>query len=163
MLDAVPAVDLIDETFLVASPEAVAAAVHDPARTATWWPDLELTVFQDRGVDGIRWTATGGMVGTVEVWCEAMGDGVLLHVYLRCDPTRPGTPTEPRALSPRAADRARRVRALQVKQWSWRLKDELEIGRAPGEPRPDVPLAGVVPAPAAEVASRPAGAPGHAG
>ncbi len=133
-----PAVDLIDETFLVASREAVAAAVHDPARTAAWWPDLELTVFQDRGLDGIRWTATGGMVGTAEVWCEAQGDGVLLHVYLRCDVTRRGSATEPRPLSPRRADRARRERALQIKQWSWRLKDALEAGRAPGEPRPGV-------------------------
>lgn len=153
-----PQVDLIDETFLVASPAAVSAAVHDPARTAAWWPDLELTVFQDRGVDGIRWTATGGLVGTVEVWCEAMADGVLLHVYLRTDVTRRGSATQAQPLSTRQATKAKGRRAREIKQWSWRLKDELEAGRLAGEPRPDAAVADVAPSPDAPVARRPEGA-----
>ena len=130
-----PQVDLIDETYLVASPAAVAHACHDPARTAAWWPDLELTVFQDRGLDGLRWTVTGALVGTAELWLEPFGDGVLMHVYVRADPTRRSSATEVAELSPRAAIRARARRARQIKQWAWRLKDELECGRAAGEPR----------------------------
>jgi hypothetical protein len=153
----VPQVDLIDETFLVALPVVVAAACHDPARTAAWWPDLELTVFQDRGVDGIRWTVTGALVGTAELWLEATGDGVLMHVYIRADPTRRGSATEVASLSVRAATRARARRARQIKQWSWRLKDELEAGRAAGEPRPG-PHEQDIEAPSAPVAARPEGA-----
>jgi hypothetical protein len=131
----VPALDLIDETFVVAAPAVVAAAVHDPARTRSWWPDLELTVFMDRGVDGIRWTVTGALVGTAELWLEPFGDGTIVHVFLRCDPTRPGSTTEPRAVSRSAQLTLLRSRAWQIKQWSWRLKDELEAGRLAGEPR----------------------------
>lgn len=151
-------VDLIDETFLVASPEAVAAVIHDPAVTARWWPDLALTVFQDRGVDGIRWTCTGGLVGTAEVWCERMGDGVLLHVYIRADVTRRGSTTEARELSRRGRDRARAKRAREIKQWSWRLKDSFDVGRRAGEPRPGVLLEEIAATAEAPVAAGPEGA-----
>ncbi len=154
----VTTVDLIDETFLVAAPAVVAAAVHDPARTRTWWPDWELTVFQDRGVDGVRWTVTGSLVGTAEVWLEPMGDGTLLHVYVRADPTARGSAAVARPLSGRRADRARRVQALRIKQWSWALKRELEAGRAAGEPRHDAAVGEVAGTSTAPVAGRPEGA-----
>lgn len=160
-----PSVDLIDETFVVAAPAVVAAVVHDPARTAAWWPDLELTVFQDRGEDGLRWTVTGALVGTAEVWLQPFGDGTLLHVFLRCDVTRRGSATEPAALSRRRALRAGRDRAWQVKRWAWALKGELEGARAAGEPRPGAPEGGPH-APQAPVAPRPEGsadAPGRPG
>lgn len=153
-----PTIDLIDETFVVAAPAAVAAAVHDAARTATWWPDLELTVFQDRGVDGVRWTATGAMVGTAEIWLQAFGDGTLLHVFLRCDVTRRGSATTPMPLTRRRALRAARDRAWQIKQWSWALKRELEGGRAAGEPRPGEPVQETTLSAQAPVAQTPDGA-----
>jgi hypothetical protein len=154
----VPTIDLIDETYLVAAPAEVAAAVHEPARTAAWWPDLELTVFQDRGVDGVRWTATGALVGTAEIWLQPFADGTLLHVFLRCDATRRGSATEPATLSGRRALRVARARAWEIKQWSWALKRELEGDRAAGEPRPGVPVEDVTASPQAPVAPRPEGA-----
>ncbi len=150
----VPALDLIDETFVSAGPELVAHAVHDPARWARWWPDLRLEVFMDRGAKGIRWSATGPYVGSLELWLEPVGDGVLVHHYVRLDPTVPGSATEPR---PGPADsagwrRAARMRARYAGRWkrhAWTLKDELEGARRPGEPAtPSGPgAAGAVPAP----------------
>ncbi|HVV30551.1 MAG TPA: polyketide cyclase / dehydrase and lipid transport [Mycobacteriales bacterium] len=130
-------VDLIDETFVVATPAALAAALHDPAVTRRYWPDLELTVFQDRGESGIRWTVTGALVGTAEMWAEAWGDGVLLHAYLRADITRRGSATEPidgsgRRIAHRSL-RQRRRRAWTMKRAGWALKADLEAGRPPGE------------------------------
>lgn len=127
-LCAVPALDLVDETFVAAAPAAVAAVVHDVDRWRRWWPDLALSVFQDRGEQGIRWNVAGALAGSMEVWLEPYGDGVIVHYYLRCDP--PGAA----ALTPRSADRERRRRALRAKQVFWRLKDDLEGDRRPGEP-----------------------------
>jgi hypothetical protein len=130
-------VDLIDETFIAASPAAVAHALHEGAVTAAIWPDLELTVFQDRGDAGVRWTATGALVGSTEVWIEPWGDGALLHVYVRADITRRGSALEPitgtaRRVA-RRAQRERRRRAWAHKRGAWALKAQLERGRAPGE------------------------------
>ncbi len=123
-------VELVDETFVVADPAAVAAAAHDPGRWRGWWPDLELTVFMDRGEAGLRWSVTGALVGSNELWLEPCGDGVLVHYYLRADPagrTSPG--------SARLADRIRHRHALAWKRSVNALKDELEEGRRPGDPR----------------------------
>lgn len=132
--------DLVDETFVVADPAVLAAIVADAARWRVWWPDLDLTVFMDRGREGIRWTVTGSLVGSSEIWLQAYADGVIVHYYLRADPTVPGSRTEARAVgdSPRARrsiDALRRRRAIAWKQVIWSLKDELESGRRPGEPR----------------------------
>ena len=117
--------DLVDETFVVADPARVAAAVRDPARWQRWWPDLRLGVFQDRGDAGVRWNVRGALVGSMEVWLEPWGDGVLLHHYVRCDPPG-GGPVGPRE---------RRRRERHAKAVFWALKDELEGDRRAGEPR----------------------------
>jgi hypothetical protein len=117
--------DLVDETFVVARVGRVAAAVRDPARWRDWWPDLELGVFQDRGDAGVRWNVRGALVGSMEVWLEPYADGVLVHHYVRCDPAG-GGPMRPRE---------RRRRERHAKRVFWALKDELESGRGPGEPR----------------------------
>lgn len=131
-----PLVDVADETFLVAAPQTVAAVIADPARWRSWWPDLNLVVFMDRGLKGVRWTVTGALVGSCEIWLEPYGDGVIAHHYLRADPTRPGSDTEPLAASPRRlARRGRRLSRQRVVAWKAvvnALKDELEAGRAPG-------------------------------
>jgi hypothetical protein len=121
----VAALDLIDETFVVAEPAAVAAVVRDPARWARWWPDLTLGVFQDRGDAGVRWNVRGALTGSMEVWLEPYGDGVLVHHYVRCDPS------DGRTVTPRE----RRRRQTRAKEIFWALKDELEGDRAPGLPR----------------------------
>lgn len=135
-----PSVDLVDETFVVADPSVLAGIVADSARWRVWWPDLDLTVFMDRGLEGIRWTVSGNLVGSSEIWLQAHGDGVIVHYYLRADPTVPGSRTKARDVgdSPRARrsiDALRRRRAVAWKQVIWDLKDELEAGRRPGEPR----------------------------
>lgn len=134
-----PQLDLVDETFVVAEPAVLAAAVRDPDRWVGWWPDLRLGVFQDRGDAGVRWNVRGALTGSMEVWLEPYGDGVLLHHYVRCDVTG-------RVLSPSAAARELRRRQRHAKRVFWALKDELERGRAAGEPRAPGPAPGHPPA-----------------
>ncbi|MHB8340964.1 MAG: polyketide cyclase / dehydrase and lipid transport [Mycobacteriales bacterium] len=126
-----PVVDLIDETFLVADPAAVAEAIHQPALWRAWWPDLDLVVFQDRGGQGLRWTVTGALAGTAEIWLEPWGDGVILHCFLRADPTRPRRGGGSPAAVARLAVRETRRRAGQIKRAVNALKDQLEAGRPP--------------------------------
>ena len=124
-----PTVDLVDETYLRAPVERVAEVVHDEARWSLWWPQLHPVVFMDRGTAGIRWNITGALVGSMEIWLEAYDEpmgGVLLHFYLRADPTAPGTATVPAPLTGRAS-KAESVRwAKASKRDLWALKDELE-------------------------------------
>ena len=123
MLGGVPAIDLVDDTFVVASPRRVADVVADPGRWALWWPDLRLTRTRDRGPKGQQWRVDGPLAGTAEIWLEPWGDGVLLHWYLRCDTG---------AVAPKRLDRERRRRAQEWKRVVHALKDELEGGREPG-------------------------------
>ena len=95
-----PTVDLIDETFVAASPEVVAACVADPAQWRRWWPKRRLEVFMDRGDRGIRWSIAGDLVGSAEIWLEPVLDGTLVHYFVRADPPggapgRPGGRTGP--------------------------------------------------------------------
>jgi hypothetical protein len=132
-------IDLVDETFIAAPAPLLATTIADPARWAAWWPDLEASVFMDRGLEGLRWTVVGALVGTAEIWLESFNDGVIVHYFLRADPSEPGRPHVPRALpdSPRGrrvADRLRARRALAWKRSVWALKAELEGDRRPGAP-----------------------------
>ena len=135
-----PGVDLVDETFVVVDRARIAGAVADPARWRAWWPGLQLVVFMDRGLDGIRWSVTGELVGSCELWLESFGDGVLVHYYLRAEPTVPGSATQARTLPDsargrREIDRLRRRHAMAWKRAVWALKDEMEGDRAVGLPR----------------------------
>lgn len=132
-------VDLVDETFIVVAPARIAEVVADPGRWRSWWPGLHLVIFMDRGLEGVRWTITGELVGSAEIWLESHRDGVLVHHYLRAEPTEPGSTTRPRRISDsargrRVADTLRRRHALAWKRTVWALKDELEGERRPGEP-----------------------------
>lgn len=126
-----PTINLSDETFIVASPAAVAAIVAEPARWTLWWPRLALEVYDDRGVKGVRWTVTGELIGSAELWVEPHLDGVVLHFFLRVD--FPGSGSD----SPRMRRQAQKVStsyALAWKRNAWALKDELEASREPGTP-----------------------------
>lgn len=136
-----PAVDLVDETWIAAAPERVAAVAHDPARWRAWWPDLDLVVFQDRGLAGLRWSCTGALVGSCELWLEPWSSpgggsaGVLVHHYLRADPTRRGSRIEAVpdvGVRARTALRDRRARLWKRAVHAW--KDEMEAGRHVGPP-----------------------------
>ncbi len=124
-----PTVDLVDETYVRAPIAALATVVHDTTRWAGWWPDLVPAVFMDRADAGIRWNVTGALVGSMEVWLEEYAQplaGVLLHFYLRADPTVAGSATETAALAGPAAAAHTRRWATASKRNFWALKDELE-------------------------------------
>jgi hypothetical protein len=83
-------IQIADETFVAADAARVGAAVADRSSWRRWWPDLHLQVVEDRAEKGIRWTVTGVLTGTMEVWLEPMMDGldgVVLHYFLHAEPT----------------------------------------------------------------------------
>jgi len=132
MLTFVPSVDVLDETFVAVPPAVLAAELAVPGRWRTLWPDLELRVVTDRGDAGVRWTVTGALVGSMEVWLEPVLDGTVLHYFLRADPAGPdGTPA-PAPARKGAAEARRRQRAAKAIAFAWKAR--LEAGRAPGEP-----------------------------
>lgn len=121
-------VDVVDETFLAVPPERLAAEFADPDRWRDLWPDLALRVFADRGAQGVRWSVVGdAWRGSMEVWLEAVGDGTVLHYFLRVDPVGG-------ALGRRAATREAVRRQRAAKAVAFALKDRLEQGRPPGVP-----------------------------
>lgn len=121
----VSALDVVDQTFVAASPEQVAVQLAEPRRWRRWWPDLQLSVVHDRGALGIRWQVGGALVGTMEVWLEPVLDGTVVHHFLHAD--RP-------ALALRDVPAQVHVRRLQAKQVAFELKRTLEAGRPAGEP-----------------------------
>ncbi|MGV1036522.1 MAG: polyketide cyclase / dehydrase and lipid transport [Candidatus Nanopelagicales bacterium] len=130
-------IDLVDQTYIAASPTAVSDVVADHARWRVWFPDVELTVFMDRGIAGIRWSVTGAFVGSMEIWVEPVGDGTTLHYYLRVVPTKSGSTTVPNPFADTMAGnrKSARIRVRRAKAWKhivWTLKDELEGDREVG-------------------------------
>jgi hypothetical protein len=80
-------IQIADETFVAADPVEVGRAIGDPASWRRWWPDLLLTVVEDRQDKGHRWTVAGALTGTMEVWLEPVLDGVVLHYFLHAEPS----------------------------------------------------------------------------
>jgi hypothetical protein len=80
-------IQIADETFVAADPVEVGRAVGDPASWRRWWPDLLLTVVEDRGEMGHRWTVAGALTGTMEIWLEPVLDGAVLHYFLHAEPS----------------------------------------------------------------------------
>ncbi|PXX08522.1 polyketide cyclase / dehydrase and lipid transport [Mycolicibacterium moriokaense] len=80
-------IQIADETFVAADPVEVGRAVADQASWRRWWPDLRLTVVEDRGAAGHRWTVAGALTGTMEIWLESALDGVVLHYFLHAEPS----------------------------------------------------------------------------
>lgn len=119
-------VDVVDELFITVPPSTLAANLADPALWRACWPDLNLTVYADRGDEGLRWTVSGALVGTMEVWLEAVLDGTVVHYFLRAD--RPGDVP----FTARAAQRETVRRQRHQKRVAFTWKDELENGRPVG-------------------------------
>ncbi|GAA3530276.1 hypothetical protein GCM10022222_11510 [Amycolatopsis ultiminotia] len=126
------ALDLVDETFIAVPPGTLAAAFADPSSWRRYWPDLVLEVYTDRGDKGLRWTVTGALIGTMEVWLEPVLDGTVLHYFLRATPAGPGGAA--RELRPRELRREFDRRARAAKDVALGLKEILEDGREPGVP-----------------------------
>lgn len=124
-----PSIDVVDESFIGVRRRIVAREVA--RRWHRWWPDLDMQVYMDRGEEGLRWTVAGEFVGSSEVWLEEHPPGVIVHYYLRAEPTVPGSATTPRAIANTRRARAqiealRRRHVLAWKQVVWAMKDELE-------------------------------------
>lgn len=117
-----PAVDIADETFIVAAPAVLAAQFSDVRLWREWWPDLDLTVVRDRGVKGIRWSVAGALTGSAEIWLEPWHDGTIVHWFVRADPVG-------------RTVRTQREYVTAHKRRVHRLKDELERDRPVGAPR----------------------------
>lgn len=121
-----PAVDILDSTWIGAPPAAVATIVADPANWRRWWPDLDLVADEWRGPKGMRWTVrptSSGESGSMEVWLEPAFDGVVLHYFLRLD-----------AADGRRLGRSRRARLAgfhrrRAKSAFWAVGDQLDPGR----------------------------------
>ncbi|TWS25877.1 hypothetical protein FK268_01015 [Tsukamurella sputi] len=119
-------IQVADVAFVAAHPSAVAAAMAGAQRWRGWFPDLRLTVTEDRGELGIRWKVDGAATGTSEFWIEPHLDGSLLHYFLHAEPARPMTPEQI------VADvRERRVRGHDV---MFDVKFTAEAGRILGGP-----------------------------
>ncbi|MFD9828006.1 hypothetical protein ACFWXB_11085 [Tsukamurella tyrosinosolvens] len=87
-------IQVADVAFVAAHPSAVAAAMAGAQRWRGWFPDLRLTVTEDRGDLGIRWKVDGAVTGTSEFWIEPHLDGSLLHYFLHAEPTSPMKPEQ---------------------------------------------------------------------
>jgi hypothetical protein len=122
----VPAVDVVDETFLAVPPARVAKEFADPARWPVLWPDLRLEVITDRGAAGFRWTVDGALRGSMEIWLEPVLDGTVVHYFLRAEPVE----VWPARRATKEAERRQRA----AKRIAFGLKSRLEAGREPGVP-----------------------------
>lgn len=120
-------IQVADQTFVAAPPIRVAELIGSPGKWRVWWPDLALRVGEDRGDKGIRWTVSGPVDGTMEVWLEPALDGVIVHYFMHAEPTGRD------AVSPDYAE-LNRVRRVAGKKMSFDVKATLEAGRAAGEP-----------------------------
>lgn len=117
---------MADVAFVAAHPSAVAAAMAGAQRWRGWFPDLRLTVTEDRGELGVRWKVDGAVTGTSEFWIEPHLDGSLLHYFLHAEPKSAMTPERI------AADvQARRVRGHDA---MFDVKFTAEAGRVLGGP-----------------------------
>jgi hypothetical protein len=124
-------VQISDETFVCADPTDVGRAVADSTSWRRWWPDLQLTVVEDRGPAGQRWTVTGALTGTMEVWLETMMDGVILHYFLHAEPARSGTKASARS----DLAKLNHGRRVAGKRMAFEIKTRLEAQRPVGVSR----------------------------
>lgn len=121
-------IQIADETFVAADPIEVGRAVGDPVGWRRWYPDLILDVIEDRADKGVRWTVTGPLTGTMEIWLEPMLDGVLLHYFLHAEPTGVSGP-ELAGMNLAELTHRRRVAG---KRMAFEVKNRLEAGRPVG-------------------------------
>jgi len=128
-------IQVADETFIAADPTSVGDAVADPASWCRWWPDLRLTVVEDRGELGQRWTVTGALIGTMEVWLEKVRTGpggVVLHYFLHAEPAGAAA----WQLARMDLAKMNHHRRVAGKQMAFEVKRRLEAGLPVGVCRP---------------------------
>lgn len=128
----VTSIQVADEIFVAAAQSLAGGVIGDRARWRQWWPDLRLTVVEDRENQGVRWTVTGPIEGTMEIWCEECMDGFILHYYLHAEPVAP-LPDDPRTRMDEVAE-MNRLRRIAGKDMSFEAKWLLEGEREAGSP-----------------------------
>jgi len=124
-------IQVADETFVCADPADVGRAVADPTSWRRWWPDLRLVVVEDRGPAGQRWTITGALTGTMEIWLESSFDGAILHYFLHAEPS--GAAAWELAKMNMAKENHRR--RVAGKRMAFEVKQTLEAARPVGVSR----------------------------
>jgi hypothetical protein len=123
-------IQIADGTFVAADPAEVGRAVGDHASWRRWWPDLRLTVVQDRAEMGHRWTVTGALTGTMEIWLEPVLDGVLLHYFLHAEPSGVAA----WQLAKMNLAKMNHRRRVAGKRMAFEVKQRLEVSRPLGLP-----------------------------
>lgn len=121
-------IQVADDMFVAADPALVGVVVADPASWRRWWPDLRLEVVEDRGAAGQRWTVTGPLTGTMEVWLEPVLDGAVLHYFLHAEPSG-ASAAELAKMNLAAMTHRRRVAG---KRMAFEVKSVLEADRPVG-------------------------------
>jgi len=124
----VSSIQVADETFVAAEPAAVGRAVGDRDSWRRWFPDLLLEVVEDRADKGVRWTVTGPLTGTMEIWLEPVLDGVVLHYFLHAEPGGAAVPHSQNTDLPAMTHRRR----VAGKRMAFEVKNGLEAGRPVG-------------------------------
>ncbi|MBW3086103.1 hypothetical protein KEM60_02314 [Austwickia sp. TVS 96-490-7B] len=110
-------VQIVDETYVDASPTLVAAVLTHPYNVANAWPHLRTRLIAQRGDEGAIWEVDGHLRGEIEVWIEPCWDGAIVHHYVRAEA---------------AAGRAAAVEKAHVRRWKnaiTAIKDRLEPPR----------------------------------
>ncbi len=130
-------IDIADDTVIYASTTELIGIIREQSTWVRWWPDLTLQVYGDRGEKGLRWTVTGALVGSSEIWLESIdvasaGEvATIVHYYLRANPTRSGSQVHARTMTNSAREQREihKLRERHVIGWKrtvWALKDSLE-------------------------------------
>ncbi|OBK15368.1 polyketide cyclase / dehydrase and lipid transport [Mycobacterium asiaticum] len=121
-------IQIADETYIAADGALVGAAIADQAKWRRWWPDLRLTVTEDRAEKGMRWTVAGALTGTMEIWLEPSMDGVVLHYFLHAEPTGVSGSELAKLNLPKLTHRRR----VAGKKMAFEVKTTLEAARPVG-------------------------------
>lgn len=121
-------IQIADQTYIAAAGALVGAAIADRTKWRRWFPDLRLEVTEDRADKGIRWSITGALTGTMEVWLEPSMDGVILHYFLHAEPTGASAP-EVAGMKLAKMNHRRRVAG---KKMAFEVKTSLEEARPVG-------------------------------
>ncbi|MGL4305332.1 MAG: polyketide cyclase / dehydrase and lipid transport [Mycobacteriaceae bacterium] len=130
-------IQVADQTFIVAQSKAIGGLVSPllaPDGLAErnwrkWWPELVLTVREDRGEQGVRWLVSGPYTGTMELWLEPTLDGTCLHYFFHAEPTA----IPPHKLAKLDLVAINRQARVAGKRMAFEVKATLELGRVPGD------------------------------
>ncbi|MBW9211426.1 hypothetical protein KV100_17380 [Mumia sp. zg.B21] len=122
-----PAVDVIDQTYAPVPQRQLREVLCAESGWSEVLPGLELRCFEDRGDRGKRWSVSGTLDGTAEVWLEQAPEGTIVHLFLQADPSAPGMSTQ-------GVRRMERDVRERLKRWVTQVRDTLDVGRPVGEP-----------------------------